>query len=306
MKFIEITVNTTFEGQELVADILWDYSAYGVAICDTNDILELINYRRDTFDYLDENIDYLKPSTLVKGYVEQENLISEIENRLNALQKNSCIELGSLETVKRVVDGDDWIEIWRKHYKPMEIGNIVVCPNWIECKTEKQVVKIDTNNAFGTGEHETTSMVLEKLQEYLFDGATVIDVGTGSGILGIACVKLGAQKVYMTDIDEVAVESAKHNARVNGVEGNCQIVKCDLLGDAKDNCDLIVANITADILLRLAQTVQVYMKKNSKIILSGILKTRLEEVLIAYQKLGLKYLDSQTKGEWSCLVMERV
>ncbi len=306
MKYIEITVNTSFEGQELVADILWDYSAYGVAICDTNDILELINYRRETFDYLDETLDYLKPSTLVKGYLEQEGTVAEIEERLAQLQKNACIELGSLETVKRVVDGDDWIEIWRKHYKPMEIGNIVVCPNWIECKTDKQVVKIDTNNAFGTGEHETTSMVLEKLQKFIYEGATVIDVGTGSGILGIACVKLGAKKVYMTDIDQVAVESAKHNAKVNGVEDFCQIVKCDLLGDAKDNCDLIVANITADILLRLAKTVTLYMRKNSKIILSGILKTRLEEVLIAYEGLGLNFVESQTKGEWSCLVMEKI
>ncbi len=306
MKYLEITINTTSIGQELVADILWDYSAYGVAICDTNDILELISYRRETFDYIDEKLEHLKPSTLVKGYIDLDFDLSQIEERLADLQQNACIELGSLEMVKRVVDGDDWIEIWRKHYKPLEIGDIVVCPNWIECKTDKKVVKIDTNNAFGTGEHETTSMVLEKLQKYVKCGETVIDVGTGSGILGIACAILGAKKVYMTDIDEVAVESAKHNAKVNGVENLCQIVKCDLLGDAKDNCHLIVANITADILLRLAETVTQYMKINSKIILSGILKTRLEEVKQAYQNLGLKFVESQTKGEWSCLVMERV
>ena len=306
MKYCEITVNTTFEGQELVADILWDYSAYGVAICDTNDILELISYRRETFDYLDENLQYLKPSTLVKGYVEKEETIAEIEQRFIELQKNACIELGSLEIVKRVVDGDDWIEIWRKHYKPMEIGNIVVCPNWIECKTDKKVVKIDTNNAFGTGEHETTSMVLDKLQKYIFEGAKVIDVGTGSGILGIACCHLGAETVYMTDIDRVAVDSAKHNAEVNGVLDKCVIVKCDLLGEAKGNCDLIVANITADILLRLLDTVTQYMKQGSKIILSGILKDRLLEVQTAYEAFNLKAIDSQTKGEWSCLVMEKL
>ena len=306
MKFIEITVNTTAEGQELVADLLWDYSAYGVAICDTNDILELISCRRETYDYLDENLQFLKPSTLVKGYIEQESQLKEIEDRLRFLQENAYLDMGSLETVKRIVNGDDWVEIWRKHYKPMEIGDIVVCPNWIECKTDKKVVKIDTNNAFGTGEHETTSMVLEKLQKYLANNATVIDVGTGSGILGIACAKLGASKVYMTDIDQVAVDSAIHNAKVNDILDKCEIVKCDLLGNAKGNCDLIVANITADILLRLAQTVTVYMKKGSKIILSGILKTRLQEVLAGYEKLGLKFVESQTKGEWSCLVMEKI
>ncbi len=306
MKYFEITVNTTSEGQELVADILWDYSVYGVAICDTNDILELISYRKETYDYLDESLEYLKPSTLVKGYVEEEKTISEIEQRFLELQKNACIELGSLEIVKRIVDGDDWIEIWRKHYKPMEIGNIVVCPNWIECNTDKKVVKIDTNNAFGTGEHETTSMVLEKLQDYIFEGANVIDVGTGSGILGIACCHLGAKTVYMTDIDQVAVDSAIHNAEVNGVLDKCVIVKSDLLGEAKGNCDLIVANITADILLRLTGTVSQYMKTGSKIILSGILNARLSEVKTAYEGIGLKSIDSKTKGEWSCLVMEKL
>jgi len=216
------------------------------------------------------------------------------------------LPVGSLEMVKRVVDGDDWVEIWKKHYKPMLIGDIVVCPNWIDYQTDKIVVKIDTSMAFGTGEHETTSMVLEKLQKYCTNNTTVIDVGTGSGILGIACAKLGAKTVYMTDIDQMAVDSAIHNAEINNVLSQCEIVKSDLLEDAKGNCDLIVANITAPILLILAKTVLKYMKKGSVIILSGILKTKLNEVLTCYLNLGLKEIEHEIKGEWASIVMEKI
>jgi len=306
MKYLEITITTTTEGQELVADILWDYSTYGVAICDTNDILELINYRKNTFDYISEELEYLKPSTLVKGYVDLDFDVSIIENRMIELEQNACLPVGSLEMVKRVVDGDDWVEIWKKHYKPMLIGDIVVCPNWIDYQTDKIVVKIDTSMAFGTGEHETTSMVLEKLQKYCTNNTTVIDVGTGSGILGIACAKLGAKTVYMTDIDQMAVDSAIHNAEINNVLSQCEIVKSDLLEDAKGNCDLIVANITAPILLILAKTVLKYMKKGSVIILSGILKTKLNEVLTCYLNLGLKEIEHEIKGEWASIVMEKI
>jgi len=306
MEFLEVTITTTTEGQELVADILWDYSTHGVAICDTNDVLELINYRRQTFDYISEELEHLKPSTLVKGYLDLDFDLSILEDRLMLLQQNAFLPVGSLEMVKRVVENDDWVEIWKKHYKPIQIGDIVVCPNWIDFKTDKITVKIDTSMAFGTGEHETTCMVLEKLQKFCKKGTTVIDVGTGSGILGIACAKLGAKTVYMTDIDQMAVDSAIHNAKVNNVLSTCEIVKSDLLEDARGNCDLIVANITAPILLILSKTVLKYMKKGSVIILSGILKTKVQEVLDCYLDLGLKEIEHEIKGEWASIVMEKV
>ncbi len=305
MKYIEISVNTTQEGQELVADVLWQYSSYGVAVCSTDDILELINERKDTFDYLDDSLSYQKPSTIVKGYVETSFDSGIIDKEIDELKKRAVINVGTCEISKREVDGDDWIEIWRKHYKPVTIGGIVIRPKWVEFQTDKPTVVIDTNTAFGTGEHETTSLCVLFLQKYLKKGYTVMDVGTGSGILGIASAKLGAEKVFMTELDPQAVLCAKHNVEVNGVEKICEVAECDLLEKANGKCDLLLANITAEILLRLVKSVNGYVKKNSVVILSGILKDRLDKVKSAYESEGFKTLEYKISGEWSALVLEK-
>ena len=139
MKFVEVTVSTASDAQELVADIMWSYTNYGVAISDALDVKELVENRRDTWDYIDEKVleEMNADVTLVKAYIAldvADETIAKIENDLAGLKKRSegFIGTGSLELVKRTVDGDDWIEIWRKHYKPMKFGNIVVCPAWIK------------------------------------------------------------------------------------------------------------------------------------------------------------------------------
>lgn len=305
MKYLEISVNTTQEGQELIADLLWQYSSYGVAVCSTDDILELINERKDTFDYLDDSLTYQKPSTIVKGYVEKDFDSGVIDKEIEELKGRAVIELGTCEISKREVDGDDWIEIWRKHYKPVTIGGIVIRPKWVEYETDKPTVVIDTNTAFGTGEHETTSLCVLFLQKYLKKGYTVMDVGTGSGILGIASAKLGAKKVFMTELDPQAVLCAKHNVEVNDVEKICEVAECDLLEKANGKCDLLLANITAEILLRLVKSVNGYVKKDSVVILSGILKDRLDKVRLAYESEGFKTLEYEISGEWSALALEK-
>ena len=315
MKYVELTINTTSEGVELVADKLWEFSEYGVSICDDNDILELINKRRNTWDYLEdsitENLGYR--ATLVKCYLDLEDAESkklQIENALNDMKTLSCgeISFGSLEIISRIVDGDDWIEIWRKHYRPMDMGKVVICPEWIEYnpKQGQTVVLIDSNQAFGTGEHETTSMCIEYLSNYVKPDITVIDVGTGSGILGITAVKLGALKSVMTDIDEVAVETAKHNAKINGVADKCHVTLDNLLSENDGKGEIVVANITADILCILANDILKHTVDGSKIILSGILKEKAQMVVDTYLPLGFKLINSRNKGEWVALVFERI
>ena len=262
MKFTELTVSTTTSAQELVADIMWNYTNYGVAISDVLDVVELLNDRKSTWDYVDDAVlrELNSNVTLVKAYIPldiTDETVKEITADLDALKKNCAengIETGSLETVKRIVDGDDWIEIWRKHYRPIELGNVLICPAWIERKPKEGQVEIiiDSNMAFGTGEHETTSMVISLMQNYVKNAETVIDVGTGSGILGIAAAKLGAKKVVMTDIDYVAVKSAKHNCEINGVADKCEVDLNNLLDDKNITGDLVLANITADVLLILS------------------------------------------------------
>ena len=315
MKFVEITVSATNEAQELVADIMWNYTNYGVAISDALDVNELVENRRNTWDYIDEKVleEMNADVTLVKAYVATDiadETIPKIERDLAELKKrcDGFIKTGSLELVRRVVDGDDWIEIWRKHYKPMKFGNVVVCPAWINYDAAPGEVKIliDSNMAFGTGEHETTSMVLELMQDYIAGARTVIDVGTGSGILGIAAAKLGAKRVFMTDIDYVAVKTAAHNAEENGVKDACEVCLNDLLDEKNVKGELILANITADVLLILSKTIVDHVEDGGVMIMSGIIKSRVDEVIERYSSLGFALEKRMDKGEWIAIVMRKI
>ncbi len=313
MKFIELTVHTTSEGSELVADIFWNYTNYGVTVCDVNDIIALQNDKRTFWDYMDEELTAEGSDVLVKCFlpvdIAEENVRS-IRADLEMLRERSAgfVELGSLESTCREIDGDDWIDVWKKHFRPIHIGGrVVVCPEWIayEPAADEVVIKLDSNMAFGTGEHETTSMCLELLQETMKEGDTMIDVGCGSGILGIAGVKLGAKFAYLTDIDYVAVKSATHNAALNGVQEKVKVDLSDLLENADVRGEIMTANITADILCRLADSIPKNLKEGGTLILSGIIEPKLAQVIQTYEGLGLKKICQKRKGEWFALAFKK-
>ena len=315
MKYVELTIYTTSEAQELISSKLWEYTSYGVSICDKNDIIELINDRHDTWDYLEDSVAQLSTSevTLIKCYLDiktSNQIIKKIQKELFLLKENCSdfLNFGSLETTKRVVDGDDWIEIWRKHYRPKDMGKVVIKPKWVsyEKKEGQVLVEIDSNMAFGTGEHETTSMCIEFLQLLNLNDKTVLDVGTGSGILGITAVKLGAKKCIMTDIDKVAVETAIHNAKLNGVFEKTFITLDNLLSSNDKKGDVVVANITADILCILAKDIKTHFNEKGVLILSGILKEKAEQVVNVYTALNFKLINSKNEGEWVALMMEKL
>ena len=307
MKFIEFTVHTTTEGSELVADIFWNYTNYGVTVCDYNDIVALQSDKRTFWDYMDDDVARPSGDVLVKCFlpldIADENIRSIIGD-IEELKERSAFPLGTLETARREVDGDDWIDIWKKHFRPLHIGErVVVCPEWIEYapKVGEAVVRLDSNMAFGTGEHETTAMCLELLQQYLRPGDTVVDVGCGSGILGIAALLMGAGFAYMTDIDYVAVQSAAHNAALNGVDGRAKIALSDLLEDADVRGQVMTANITADILCRLAGSIPKNLCPGGALILSGIIAPKLAQVIAAYEGVGLHLVKQLQRGEWYAL-----
>ena len=307
MKFIEFTVHTTTEGSELVADIFWNYTNYGVTVCDYNDIVALQSDKRTFWDYMDDDVARPSGDVLVKCFlpvdIADENIRSVLAD-IEELKERSAFPLGTLETARREVDGDDWIDIWKKHFRPLHIGEkVVVCPEWIEYapKEGEAVVRLDSNMAFGTGEHETTAMCLELLQQYLRPGDTVVDVGCGSGILGIAALLMGAGFAYMTDIDYVAVQSAAHNAALNGVDGRAKIALSDLLEDADVRGQVMTANITADILCRLAGSIPKNLCPGGALILSGIIAPKLAQVIAAYEGVGLHLVKQLQRGEWYAL-----
>ena len=309
MKFTELTIHTTSEGSEVIADVLWGYTNYGVAISDVKDVIALQQNKAMYWDYIDESLTNDRCDVLVKAFIPLEEtettvpkIRADIENA--AINGKEYIDFGSLEITRRIVEGDDWLEIWRKHFRPLHIGaSVVIVPEWIDYDKEdgEVIIKLDSNMAFGTGEHETTSMCLKLLQDYLKEDDVCIDVGCGSGILGIAAVKLGAKLAYLTDIDDIAVKSAKHNCLNNGVSAKAVVAHSDLLNDAEIKGDIMLANITGEILCRLAPSIPKNLKNGGTLILSGIIESRLDMVIKAFTAQNLKLEKKVKEGEWFAL-----
>ena len=313
MKFIEFTVHTTTEGSELIADIFWNYTNYGVTVCDVNDIIALQSDKRTFWDYMDDDLIKGQSDVLVKCFlpvdIADENIRSILSD-IELLKERSAgiFSLGTLETSRREIEGDDWIDVWKKHFRPLHIGGrVVICPEWIayEPKKGEVIVKLDSNMAFGTGEHETTSMCLELLQEYLKEGDTVIDVGCGSGILGIAALKLGAAVAEGVDIDPVAVRTAGENAALNGVQDKLTVLVGDLSDKASGKYDIITANIVANAILSLAPAVPGLMAEGATFIASGIIDSRKDEVIAGLEKAGLAVVEVKEKRGWECIVCKK-
>ncbi len=304
--FIELTVYTTHIGGDLVADVLWNYTDAGVVINDVYDVIQLAREGK-SWDYADESIFNADKTVMVKAYFPIQTAtetLKKVERDIAQMREDSPLDLGTLETVKREIDGDLWREQWKEHFRPIPVGKVVIVPEWIDYKAKdgEIVVLLDSNMAFGTGEHETTSSCVEYLSKYVKDSDVVLDVGCGSGILGITALKLGAKRVIMTDIDECAITATEHNMQLNDVSGGTVMLK-NLLDDESVKGDIIVCNIMAEVLIAFAPYIGKNLLENGKIILSGILADRLDKVRSAYEANGFKYIESKVKGEWSALVM---
>lgn len=304
--YIELTVKTSHEGSELVSDVLYEYAEAGVFVSDVQDVLDLEKSGK-AWDYVDEQVFNSDAGVLVKAFFPKEKskqIIKNIERELLLLKERSCFDLGSLETSKRSIDGDFWREQWKEHFKPIHIGKIVIVPEWINyVVSEGEIaVYLDSNMAFGTGEHETTSMCVEYLSKYVKAQDKVLDVGCGSGILGITACKLGAKQVIMTDIDECAITATEHNMQLNSVTNGTVLLK-NLLDDNTVMGDVIVCNIMAEVLIEFAPYIGKNLLKGGIIILSGILADRLDKVKNAYEQAGFKFIEQNIKGEWSALVI---
>ncbi len=313
MKYIELTIHTTTEASEIISDIMWNYTDYGVTICDRNDIIALQTSKETTYwDYMEDELTADKVSdVLVKCYIAEDIAKETIANILEDIQNakslsGGALSFGTLEDTKRQVDGDDWIDVWKKHFRPIHLGKIVVVPEWIDYTAQdgEKTVLLDSNMAFGTGEHETTSMCVEWVQEFITENSVCIDVGCGSGILGISAIKLGAEKAYLTDIDPIAVESSLHNSELNGVADKTVVAHSNLLENTEVQGDVMMANITGEVLKMLAPSIPKNLKKEGVLILSGIIESRLEMVKAAYEAVGMQVVFERRKGEWFALVLK--
>lgn len=200
------------------------------------------------------------------------------------------------------IDNSNWEDEWKKTYTSFEIGKkILVKPSWEENhQTDKIVIEIDPKMAFGTGTHETTSMCMAYVEDEDFTGKKVLDIGSGTGILSILASKLGAEKVDACDIDQVAVDNALDNIKINKTP-NVNVFYSNLFSHVEDKYDLIFANILAEIIVRMLDDVDNYLNENGRIILSGIIDKNIPMVSEKLDQIGYEVIDTVTKGEWALI-----
>ena len=204
------------------------------------------------------------------------------------------------------VEQEDWQNGWRKYYHPMDIGKrLAIVPSWQEYDTDRVKLILDPGLAFGTGGHETTSLCLEALDERVRGGERVLDIGTGSGILAIAALKLGAGSAEGVDIDPVAVRTAGENAALNGVADKLTVLVGDLSDKASGRYNIITANIVANAIISLAPAVPGLMAENATFIASGIIDSRKDEVIAGLEKVGLSVVEVKEKRGWECIVCKK-
>ncbi|ADQ06908.1 ribosomal protein L11 methyltransferase [Caldicellulosiruptor hydrothermalis 108] len=302
MRWYEISIKTTEEAEDAISNILYELGANGVVIED-NEIVS----RPNLWDYIDENQFTKKDYAKVCAYFPESSNILELTHTIEERLKETAkyINIGEGKITVSEVDEKDWAEEWKKYYKPVEIGDIVIVPSWQDYKAEdsKTIVRLDPGMAFGTGTHESTILCLEAIQKYVKPEMDVLDVGTGSGILAIAAKKFLAKRVLAVDIDEVAVKVAEENARLNGVE--IEIKKNDLVEGIEEKFDVVIANIVADIIMRLSRDVKKVLKDNGIFISSGIIEDRLEDVLKSFEKNSLEIVEVKKMGTWSLVVSKK-
>lgn len=299
MKYKTITVFTNHNDADLISSAMFDAGAGGVSILDKQDFLDLV--KSDViWDYVDESV--LEQSEVVKVSTMYElgdkDFEANLEANLEELKKNG-VQFG--EILKGEIDAADYKNEWKKYYNPIKTQNITIVPTWIEYNPGKdeKIMRLDPGMAFGTGSHATTRMCLELMD---VEGKDVIDVGCGSGILGIAAKICGAKSVYMCDIDAQAVEFATKNAELNNVVAT--IEKADLL-EGEQQADFIFANITADILMRFSKSIGKHLRENGTIVLSGIIDTRLDEVIQCYESAGYQIVERMAIDDWRALKLKR-
>ncbi|MDY6314722.1 MAG: 50S ribosomal protein L11 methyltransferase [Clostridia bacterium] len=285
------------ENPDEVCDSLYAMDIASVQIEDAGAFEDFLENNKKYWDYVDESLT-MPPTPRVSFYLENteksKKLLSEISKSFDTL------------TVEKVCD-EDWANNWKEYYKPLHIGkSVVIRPVWEEYaeKPGEKVITLDPGAAFGTGSHETTSMCIELLEEAVGEGARVLDVGCGSGILSVASCVLGAKNVTAVDIDEFAVKTAAGNAELNGIGADkFTAVQGSLTDNVSGKFDVIVANIVADVIISLCRDVGDFLEDCGAFICSGIIDDRVCDVKNAFAENGFVIEKAMHKKEWNAFLL---
>ena len=298
---IRLTVSKAdAEAAEAVATMI---AEGGIYIEDYSDIEEQVEQIAHVDLIEQELLDKPRDTVIIHMYLEPGASPVETLALIAARMEAAGIPYTS-ETVG--VEQEDWQNGWRKYYHPMDVGQrLAIVPSWQDYETDRVKLILDPGLAFGTGGHETTNLCLEVLDERVKGGERVLDIGTGSGILAIAALKLGAAVAEGVDIDPVAVRTAGENAALNGVADKFTVLVGDLSDKASGQYDIVTANIVANAIMALAPAVPGLMADDAVFIASGIIDSRKDEVIAALEAAGLAVLEVKEKRGWECIVCKK-
>ncbi len=252
-------------------------------------------------DLIDEElINKDRDNVIVHMYISQEENIAEI---LHILQSRMAQEEVPFTIKTEGLKQEDWEKGWKAFYHPIEIGErLAVVPSWEEYATNRVKITLDPGMAFGTGTHETTALCLNILDKIVLGGEKILDIGTGSGILAIAAIKLGAKSAIGVDIDPMCVRVAKENAEINGINGEFDVKIGDLSKEVSGKFDIICANIVAGAIIELAKFIPDLLAQDGIFLTSGIIDIRCEEVAQALKKAGLTVKEIKEDGGWVAII----
>ena len=309
MKWKKFTLTTTTQAVDLVSSMLDDIGIEGVEIEDNVPLTE-----RETKGMFIDILPELPPDegvAKVSFYVDDdrdiEELMKQVEEGLDELAVFT--DLGQRAIAASETEDKDWINNWKQYFHQFYVDDILIIPSWEEVKPEdkdKMIIHIDPGTAFGTGMHETTQLCMRQLKKYVKDGMEILDVGTGSGILSIAALKLGAGHAVGTDLDPCAISATRENLEANQIpEGSMDVMIGNIIDDKAvqdqvgyEKYDIVTANILADVLIPLTPVICHQMKPGALYITSGILDVKEDVVVKAVKDAGLEVLEVTHQGEW--------
>ncbi len=305
MDWTEIKIRINSDDTEKASDIANMVVPYGIYIEDYTD-LEQMSMEIAHIDLIDEDLVARdRQVAYIHIYINpQENpleAVAYLRERYSAVGIDNEIEMIN-------VNESDWADNWKKYFKPLEIGNrLAICPSWeqYENNDNRVVLNIDPGAAFGTGAHDTTRLCLSVLDRYCGDNKSILDVGSGSGILSISAVLLGCSNAVGVDIDAMSVKVAEVNAELNNVSDKTEFICGDLVEKVSGKYDIVCANIVADIIISLCDNVLDFMSDDGLFICSGIINTREEDVLNKLNQIGLSVSERFESGGWVALVCRK-
>lgn len=315
MQWLEVTVKTLSGGIDLVADGLTCAGFDSFIMDDQEDFQQFLEENHQYWDYVDEELEQkMQGLSQIRLYLEDGPDAPQAIDTLRSLmaqlkEKHTENLVGSLELAVNGVQDEDWENNWKQYYQPLPIGEkLLVVPQWLSPENEEHRIPVilDPGMIFGTGAHASTQMCMRALEKIIRGGETVIDLGSGSGILSITALLLGAKSALGVDIDPKAEDIARENAAMNNLmDDRFTAVTGDVISDqammeklAKPGYDVVLANIVADVIIPLSKVVPHFLKDGGIFVCSGILDIRLDEVKAAIENNGMKITQTEMQDDW--------